>query len=315
MRGCPASFSASATAAAGAFPRAVDKATPDSEAQPPCCLRECLLPPHCGHSSESCQNRRASNVSNNAAGSEEQMTFSGGLKLAYRGSWDFFSRAWWLVILLGFPEFLTLVVPVVPKALGWPVWQLHGLQYAVSLAAALLELAVFYTFMRFLAFAGDLRSALNLNRGSARTFGSFTLAYLAFSALATAMRFELDANAWWLPIEVILALLFAPWAVSAPGGGKVVGPLAAVRAGISNLIWSTAFLLTALLPIIVATALMFAVAWLTLESEWAGWLYHGVDLALTCAQNLIFYAALYVIALHAGLRIATITEERQPAPT
>lgn len=240
------------------------------------------------------------------------MPLTDALYLLFRNLAAFAKQAWWLIALMTIPTLLDpICASLVGTAdlpsdsadvllLGWTVF---------SMAAVLILL---FVQIRFHVLGNDLRSALKPDGYALRTFLPFAVAYLlsrfalALAAMETAWAFGPLAASLWSLVDLILAPLLALWAVSAPGGGKVISPITSVRTMAPHLVWSVALLIAASLPLLGVWALaILAVfgnpdlvgAFLLLER-----IIHFV------AWPTIMFASMYIMAKRAGLQVTLATQ-------
>lgn len=234
------------------------------------------------------------------------------LILLFRSLAAFAKQAWWLIALMAIP---TLLDPIFASLwgtadqpsdsadvllLGWTVF---------SMAAVLILL---FAQIRFHVLGNDLRSALKPNRDAVRTFLPFAVAYLlsrfalALAAMETALAFGPLAASLWSMADLILAPLFALWAVSAPGGGKVISPITSVRTMAPHLVWSVTLLIAASLPLLGIGALAILAVFGNPDLIGAFMLLERF--LQFVAWPMIMFASIYVVAKRAGLQVDLATQ-------
>jgi hypothetical protein len=232
------------------------------------------------------------------------MTFSASLIFVYRELAIFVRRLWWIVLFLVIPDLIAIALAALPGSEGWAVWRSDAVVYSWYFLALLLQLPVIYVLVRFLALQGDGESAISFNTASLRTFAPFALFWLASRFALSFGREATEWGVWWLVLDLLLMMLLALWTVSAPSGRNVISPLASARAVAPRLIWSTGFLIVALLPLALFGWVKSAAGRMDwAEAEWAEPIFYGLDTVYLAADTLIFFAAIYAIARHAGLEV------------
>jgi len=226
------------------------------------------------------------------------LTFSEGFEFAYRETWTFIYRSWVVAALLLIPF---LVETTCQFLIGnWTPYQLLRLNIGLTLLRLSAEIIVFFIFTRFIVFHGDLRTALRFGMNTFRTYGPFALTYILVGALI-----DFVAQSGWLLastlIDITTLSIFALWAVSAPGGGKIVSPGACYRKGFLDLPWALAFWLVTTLPLGIILLILELIAPDADAAEWYYWFHYGLQALAVCAGTILAFAIVHVIARNSGL--------------
>lgn len=179
------------------------------------------------------------------------MTFGSCIGYTYRASWLFVRRAWWLV--LGIAAW-HLLMTLGPSGEWWPVSSaLMPGEPAFGVATGtLLNVFIFFVFMRFIGFRTDLARVFSIDSASLLNFLPFALALIAMSLARWIVLDRVGPLPAWAVVfllELPLMFLLAPWAVAAPSGSGGIGPRLSVKHALPQLLWGFPFMLVVYLPV------------------------------------------------------------------
>lgn len=240
------------------------------------------------------------------------MRMSEALTLLFRNVAAFAKQACWLIALLTIPLLLEPLIEGLVKSADLHMSSVEALWSGWAILRFLTVLIVLFAQIRFHALGNDLRSALKFDRAALRTFLPFAIAYVTsrfailFAVTETESAFGPLVASLWPKVDLVLAPLFALWAVSAPGGGTVISPLKSAKTMVPHLLWSMAFLILALLPLLGVWMLTSFTAYRIPELAGALFL---LDRALEfVAGPLVMFGAMYVMARRAGLKANAAAE-------
>lgn len=224
------------------------------------------------------------------------MRFSDGLVFVYCETWTFLVRAWWLIALAMLPYVITDVFI-----------ETATLALALTVTANVFKTVLFYVFTRFVISGGNLREALSFSLSTCRTFLPFASSFMLLG-VATEILGAIGWLVYTSIIELLVLSLVALWAVSAPGGGRIISPIDSMRKGLLGLPWSLAMWMVTALPIYVLITFLDSFAADANGERWHYWAIYGVNLLVSSASTILNFAMMYTIARHLGF-----LPERHPA--
>ena len=245
------------------------------------------------------------------------VTFWQCLKSTYGGSLAFLFAC---PILAFFPIVFEMLQHVVEVHLGMyesaAAWQAGGEspgRLAFGFLKVLALIIPIYWVTRFLA-RRDAAFAARADARAVRLFAGFLLVQAAIAAVELFILPRSGAvGVVWIFAGQLLECLLCGWAVAAPLGNANVGPLSSIRFMARRLPWTFAFLLAAMLPLIVLHYLLAGLAIMAPKSLLTPTLIFDSIvvgyLALILAAS-GFYAALRAAAL-AGVSLIPQQSERE----
>lgn len=229
------------------------------------------------------------------------MRFGNAVAFAYRESWAFVRRGWWLALVPPLP-FLAYVLSVntMPQIQTEPAWW-----WLANGLGAVLQAALAYPVIRFIALRHDFAAAIAVNPDSARTFAPYLAAMSVLNI--TLMSISNHTGPWtWvgmMALGLVVSVLLSAWSVTAPSGATVMGPIRSIRLVGPHLPWALIFQILALLPVVLLQgAGLVLVLRLSPALVIQGW--PVADALLTAYANLLELVALFVIAHRAGVRVS-----------
>jgi hypothetical protein len=232
------------------------------------------------------------------------MRFGSGLIFVYDETWEFIRRAWWVALMPSAP--LVAAFFVLSDAPSQPLWQTAAFWCVLALTAVL-QAALPYCVIRFLALKHDLAGALSVNRASARTYAPYLAALTAFNLVGLiGASYGRSFTVAFALASLALFPLLSLWTVTAPSGATVIGPLRSARTALPHLPWALAFLITAFVPLGLLQAAAGAALGrlahpLTDPSNSAA--IQATETVFNAAAELLFIVAQFVVAQKAGMRV------------
>jgi len=235
------------------------------------------------------------------------MRFARGLSFVFNESLAFFRKGWWLALLAVLPvPAYSLVAARVPRG------EDARILWASVVLAAMMQAALPYCIVRFVALRHDFRSAISINRKSMRTFAPYlaVMVPLDLALIAAPMYF---AGVWTSVGEFVGVVLFlpllSPWSVTAPSGSTVIGPIQSTRLVLPHLWWAALLIIAVFLPIailqVVANSFLYVLSGAQSSAQSGlNVLPVSVGVFFNACSNLAFAVALFVIAYKAGVRVS-----------
>lgn len=217
----------------------------------------------------------------------------------------FFRRAWWLAIVTALPDLTYLAMSRFPMP-----WGASANIWIVSALMALTIVALTYWVVRFIALEHNVSAAIEVNRHSARTFVPYALTALVWIWLSMSLASTTGGPAGLvLRLAPELLIFVAPWAMTAPSGSTVIGPIRSVKLVAPHL-----GLAIGLLFVVMLINALLAYAIILLGWSWASRapssFMSNLSVMSTIAQavvevifNVTFVAATYALALRTGVKV------------
>ena len=223
----------------------------------------------------------------------------------FRESWAFFRAGWWLALL---PPLPTAVYSIAADRLP-PDWVDVGEWVSLGLGAAL-QAALPYCVLRFIALEHDLAAAVSVNRASVRTFAPYfgaTLALTLASLVLTTFSADLLVLAALALFNATVLLLLSAWAVTAPSGSTLLGPLRSAGLVLPHVVWALGLCSVAALPVallqVAAISVGAVIVSPLVEQSSYGVATATVEMLFGGIADLIFIVIMFLIADRAGVRI------------
>lgn len=232
------------------------------------------------------------------------MGFATALPFVFRESWAFFRVGWWIVLLpAGLAGVGALVLERFPDRIDAAIW-IGAALYAIWLAA------LPYWVLRFIALEHDLTAAISINRASARTFAPFFYATLAL-ALVSPIVGEVtgDPLAWAAVVlfNLVVILLLSAWALTAPSGSRIIGPVQSARLVLPHLLWALALAMIVIVPVallqFIVDAFLFDIGTRLAAAPFYDLAGLIAGLAVGAVLDMALIVILFVVAYRAGVRI------------
>jgi hypothetical protein len=215
----------------------------------------------------------------------------------------FLRQAWWLALAAALPNLTLYALWYFPMP-----WDGAANIWIAGAVLALANVALTYWVVRFIALNHDVSKALEVNGDSVRTFLPY--AVVAFALIWLSVSLASIASG---PIGIVLRLLpellyfFAPWALTAPSGSAVVGPIGSLKLVAPHLGWAIGLLVLLLL----LYALFAILLGVLLPARAALMLLNGSSLVgaivramLDIIWDVAFISATCALALRTGIRVS-----------
>jgi hypothetical protein len=231
-----------------------------------------------------------------------------GLAFGFSETGAFLRQAWWLAMVAALPNLTFYVTGHVPVP-----WNEAANIWIVSAVMALANVALTYWIIRFIALKHDVSAALEVNPDSTRTFLPYAVA--AFSLLCLSVPLASIVGGWKgiaLRLSPDLLYFCAPWAMTAPSGSVVIGPIRSLKLVAPHLIWAVGVLVLMLLLYALFGVVVGLLGGLLLPTP-AMLVLMGSSAVSAVARAILeiiwdvsFVAATYSLALRTGVRVSGV---------